>query len=57
VPLVYRVSFLGKLSVLPLPVDPDADDVEPDDAELLDEPPLLHAVATPSVSTATAAVP
>jgi hypothetical protein len=42
--------------VLALPVDPDADDVEPDDAEL-EEPPLLQALATPSVSTAMAAVP
>ena len=53
---MYRVSFLGKLSVLALPVDPDVDDVEPDDAEL-EEPPLLQALATPSVSTAMAAVP
>jgi len=59
VPLVYRVSFLGKLVVEPLPaavaeLDPDADgDVElPVDDEL-----LLQAVATPSAITATAAAP
>ena len=42
--------------MLPVPVDPVADP-EPDDdaAGVLDE--LLHALATPSVRTATAAVP
>jgi hypothetical protein len=55
VPLVYSVSFLGKLSVLPpVPADADAD---PDAAGVLDDGLLLQALATPSVCTATAAVP
>jgi hypothetical protein len=59
VPLVYSVSALGKLRVPPLPAAPDAGadaDDEPVAAGLLDEL-LLHALTTPSVSTATAAVP
>jgi hypothetical protein len=57
VPLVYSVSFLGKLSVLPLPeADDDAEGDDPDAAGVLDDE-LLHALATPSVSTATATVP
>jgi hypothetical protein len=42
--------------VLPAATDPDAVDDEPDAAGLLDEL-LLQALATASVSTATAAVP
>jgi hypothetical protein len=56
VPLVYTVSFRGKLSVPPEEADADADD--PDAVELLlGEPELVHAVAAPSVRMATAAVP
>jgi hypothetical protein len=63
VPLVYRVSFLGKLVVPPV----DAGDAEPlaevevvaddDGAVLFVELLLLHALAVPSASTAMAAEP
>jgi hypothetical protein len=58
VPLVYSVSLLGKLRVLLLLVPAD-DDPDPDAADelLLDDGLLLQALATPSVSRATAAVP
>lgn len=51
---MYSVSFLGKVRVAPLPAAPAADD----DEELpLDDGLLLQALATPSVTTATAAAP
>jgi len=55
---VYSVSFLGKLRVPPVPVaaDDDPDVADDPDAGVVDDE-LLHALATPSVSTATAAVP
>jgi hypothetical protein len=59
VPLVYSVSVRGRLVILP-PVAADAVEDADADAELLDDdelPPPLHAVAVPSASTASAAVP
>jgi hypothetical protein len=64
VPLVYSVSARGRLVIEP-PVaagaDVDADADADGDVELLDDdelpPPLVHAVAVPSASTARAAVP
>jgi hypothetical protein len=55
---VYSVSFLGKLRVPPLAAAPDAEpdaEADPDAAGVLDDE--LQALATPSVSTAIAAVP
>jgi hypothetical protein len=55
---VYSVSVRGKVVFDPPPDDAVADpDADGDEALLLDDGLPLQALATPSVSTATAAVP
>lgn len=61
VPVVYSVALRGRLVIEPPLDDADAEaDADGDVVVLLDDdelPPLVHAVAVPSASTARAAVP